>query len=214
MASSAAGKNTEERKRRVYRPSAQRREEIISAAQSVFAHSSYAGARTRDIAEAAGVNQAILFKLFPSKEQLFEEAVIQPLEAAFRAMYGTVEEYRKAKSADEMAELAQPSTFRHLENMERIFPLLVSALFSDLESGKRLYAEHIEPLIRQRGSVLEPLVREGVDPEFVGLANFGMMFAVAMQRWLGGCKGDLESVAGQLNRLSTGGFARSQFDEP
>jgi AcrR family transcriptional regulator len=204
----ATGPNQPDRPRRVYRRSAQRREEIIAAAQEMFVRSSFAGTRTRDIAEAAGVNQATLFKLFSSKEKLFEEAVMKPLLAAMEDMNARVALYGTADSPDRLAELAEASTLRHLADMERILPLLATALFSDIEQGRRLFREHLEPLIRQRGEVLAPLVREGIDADFVGLASFGMMFAVAMRRQLGAQPADPAHEARQFNRLSTGGFSR------
>jgi hypothetical protein len=116
-----------------------------------------------------------------------------------------------------MGELARASTTRHLEDMVAIFPLLVAALFSEPELGRKLYREQIAPLIRQRGAVLRPLVKDGIDPEFVGLANFGMLFAVAMDRhfadeasgYFGG-QAELSELASQFNRLSTSGFARDK----
>ena len=72
------------------------------------------------------------------------------------------------------------------------------------------FRQQLAPLIRSRGEVLRPLVKEGIDPEFVGLANFGMMFAVAMQRWLDTSQDDPATTAAQFNRLSTGGFTRDK----
>lgn len=198
------------RKKRVYRRANERRREIIDAAQKVFTRSSFSGARTRDIAEAAGVNQATLFKFFPTKETLFEEAVMKPLIEAMENMHGRVVAYERARTPEEMGRIAEESTLRHLEDMERIFPLLTTALFSDVEQGRALFREHLEPLIRARGEVLRPLVKEGINPEFVGLVNFGMMFAVTMQRWLGERDGNLGETVAQFNRLSTSGFARSK----
>lgn len=208
--STVGGQQDAPRKKRVYRRSVERREEIIAAARDAFARASFAGARTRDIAEAAGVNQATLFKLFPTKEKLFEEAVIEPLVAAMANMHARVETYQAAETPAEMAELAEQATTRHLADMERLLPLLATALFSDLEVGRKLFQGHLEPVIRQRGEVLRPLVKEGIDPDFVGLVNFGMMFAVAMQRRLGNHDEDLVGVARQFNRLATEGFARAK----
>ena len=59
-----------------------RREQIIEAAREVFARSGRAGARTRDLAEAAGINEALLYRHFDSKEDLYEAAVAAPLEQA------------------------------------------------------------------------------------------------------------------------------------
>jgi AcrR family transcriptional regulator len=199
------------RERRIYRRASERREEIIAAAQKAFARSTFAGARTRDIAEAAGVNQATLFKFFPTKEKLFEEAVIKPLTVAMENMQERLELYDAADTPERMAELAEESTARHLADMEQLLPLLATALFSDMEQGRRLFREHLQPLIRQRGEVLRPLTKDGIDPEFVGLASFGMMFAVAMKRQFGEDREDLSSIAKQFNRLSTSGFARTQI---
>jgi hypothetical protein len=55
-------------------------------------------------------------------------------------------------------------------------------------------------------------VRDGLDLDFVGLAIFGMTFAIALDRHFGNEEGqaDLSEVARQFTRLSTGGFARDR----
>jgi AcrR family transcriptional regulator len=196
--------------RRAYLPAAERRRLIIAAAQEVFSRANLQGARTRDIAKAAEVNQATIFEHFESKVALFHEAVVQPLIDAMRGVHERVEVYETAASPAELARLAQASTLKHLNDMLKIFPLLTVALFSEPESGRKLYREEIAPLIRQRGEVLRPLVKDGIDPEFVGLMNFGMLFALAMDRHLGGDDGDLAALASQFTRLSTTGFAREK----
>ena len=196
--------------RRAYLPAAERRRLIIAAAQEVFARANLQGARTRDIAKAAEVNQATIFEHFESKVALFHEAVVQPLIDAMRGVNERVEAYESASTPAELARLGQVSTLKHMNDMLQIFPLLTIALFSEPELGRKLYREEIAPLIRQRGEVLRPLVKEGIDPELVGLTNFGMLFAVAMDRHLGGGNGDLAALAGQFSRLSTTGFAREK----
>lgn len=203
-------KTTEKSPRRAYLPAAERRQLIIAAAQEVFVRSNLQGARTRDIAAEAAVNQATIFEHFESKEALFMAAVVQPLIDAMRGMHERVEVYEGASSAAEIGKLAESSTRRHLDDMITIFPLLTAALFSDPALGRKLYREHISPLIRARGDVLRSLVKEGIDPKFVGLANFGMLFAVAMDRYFGGGKDNLTELAAQFNRLSTTGFARDK----
>ncbi|MBW8785714.1 MAG: TetR/AcrR family transcriptional regulator [Novosphingobium sp.] len=200
------------RPRRAYLPAAERRRSIIAAAQEVFARTNFQGARTRDIAKAAAVNQATIFQHFESKEKLFEAAVIEPLIEAMKGMHERLLAYEAARSTDELARLAEASTERHMREMARIFPLLTAALFSDLELGRKLYSEHVAPLISERGLVLAGLTREGIDPEFVGLANFGMLLAVAMDRFFRDRSEDLSALAAQFNRLSTGGFAREMGD--
>jgi AcrR family transcriptional regulator len=203
------------RARRAYLPAAERRKSIIAAAQAVFARSNLKGARTRDIAAAASVNQATIFEHFGSKEELFHEAVVKPLIDAMRGMHQRKEVYETATSPDEMAELAYQSALRHVSDTVEVFPLLAAALFSDPEIGRDLWREHIVPVLKARGAILDGLTRDGLDLDFVGLAIFGMQVAVALDRHFdGGITGernsDLTHAAEQFTRMATGGFARNK----
>lgn len=57
---------------------ADRRTSILEAATTAFAARGYDGARTLEIAEAAGVSEALLYRHFPSKQSLYE-AVLERL---------------------------------------------------------------------------------------------------------------------------------------
>ena len=73
MAEAAAPKRTRLR-------AAERREKILDAARRVFLENGFAGARTRRIAEEAGITEALLYRYFPSKSAIFRAAVHEPLE--------------------------------------------------------------------------------------------------------------------------------------
>jgi AcrR family transcriptional regulator len=49
----------------------ERREAIVKAVRKVFAEQGFHGTTTRELAEAAGVSEALLFKHFPNKESLY-----------------------------------------------------------------------------------------------------------------------------------------------
>jgi AcrR family transcriptional regulator len=49
----------------------ERRQAIIKAVRTVFAEKGFHGTTTRELAEAAGVSEALLFKHFPTKDALF-----------------------------------------------------------------------------------------------------------------------------------------------
>jgi AcrR family transcriptional regulator len=49
----------------------ERREDVMRAAMQEFAGRGYYGTPTTDIARTAGISQAYLFRLFPTKEELF-----------------------------------------------------------------------------------------------------------------------------------------------
>src|ERR1700726_133649 len=51
--------------------SEERRAAIIKAVRRVFAEKGFHGTTTRELADAAGVSEALLFKHFPNKEALY-----------------------------------------------------------------------------------------------------------------------------------------------
>jgi AcrR family transcriptional regulator len=57
-------------------PGAQRRTVIIEAVRGVFVEKGFDGTTTRELAEAAGVSEALLFKHFPSKEALYRAMLL------------------------------------------------------------------------------------------------------------------------------------------
>src|SRR6266852_1041158 len=51
----------------------ERRKAIVRTAVPLFARKGFAGTTTRELAEAAGIFEALLFKHFPSKQLLYRE---------------------------------------------------------------------------------------------------------------------------------------------
>src|SRR5579864_3839207 len=51
----------------------ERRKAIVTAAVPIFARKGFAGTTTRELAEAAGISEALLFRHFPSKQLLYRE---------------------------------------------------------------------------------------------------------------------------------------------
>ena len=58
-------------------------EKIKEAARKVFTRKGYAATRTRDIAEEAGINLALLNYYFRSKEKLFNEIMLEKVQQLF-----------------------------------------------------------------------------------------------------------------------------------
>src|SRR6267154_2408044 len=55
----------------------ERRQRIVDAAIPLFARKGFGGATTRELAEAAGISEALLFRHFPSKQLLYREILQQ-----------------------------------------------------------------------------------------------------------------------------------------
>jgi AcrR family transcriptional regulator len=65
-------------------------EKIKNAARTVFQKKGFAAARTRDIAEEAGLNLALLNYYFRTKEKLFEIVMFETISALGQGMAGVV----------------------------------------------------------------------------------------------------------------------------
>jgi len=59
----------------------ERRSQIAKAATRLFAKHGFSGVTTRQIADAAGVNEALLYRHFPNKEVLYTEIIKLKIEA-------------------------------------------------------------------------------------------------------------------------------------
>src|SRR5438105_11547704 len=55
----------------------ERRQAIVETAVPLFARKGFAGTTTRELAEAAGISEALLFRHFPSKHLLYREILQQ-----------------------------------------------------------------------------------------------------------------------------------------
>src|SRR6184192_4135585 len=55
----------------------ERRQAIVDTAVPLFARKGFAGTTTRELAEAAGISEALLFRHFPSKQLLYREILQQ-----------------------------------------------------------------------------------------------------------------------------------------
>lgn len=67
---------------RYERPSTEREAAILEAATRLFGDKGYRGARTADIAAAAGVTERTLFRYFPSKDSLYRRVMFPAVLAA------------------------------------------------------------------------------------------------------------------------------------
>ena len=76
---------------------------IKAAARKVFHQKGYAGTRTRDIAEEAGINHAMLNYYFRSKEKLFEIVMMETMGQFFKGVGVILNE--ESTSLDEIIDL-------------------------------------------------------------------------------------------------------------
>jgi AcrR family transcriptional regulator len=71
--------------RRPRRPAAERRAQILAAARALFAERGYHATTTRDLATAADINDALLYRYFPDKQAILAALVDEAI-AVFQAL--------------------------------------------------------------------------------------------------------------------------------
>lgn len=124
-----------------------RRDQIIDAARLVFEQSGFDGSRTRDIAAAAGVNEALLYRHFSSKEELFEAAVAGPLEAAVAKLVQLAG--APPETFDDSGAVMHERTYRFIYDllgvMEEIGPLLGGVMFGQAARAGEYFRDRIDP---------------------------------------------------------------------
>ncbi|MBP2454779.1 TetR/AcrR family transcriptional regulator [Mycolicibacterium lutetiense] len=150
----------------------ERREQIIDAARRVFEQTGFEGARTRDLAAAAGVNEALLYRHFGSKEDLFEAAVATPLEEAV----SKVVEFSGSppKDFDATGTVMYDRTYQFIYDllgvMDEIGPLLGVMLFGQADRAAEYFRDRIDPSLSEVERVVEANLSAWQHTEFdVGL---------------------------------------------
>jgi TetR/AcrR family transcriptional regulator len=107
----------------------QRRQQLIRAAMRLFALKGFDGTTTREIARAARINEAIIFRHFPSKEALYWAVVSSRIQAAGRQK--RMREYLDSADlniAQALAGIAENLLDRTREDAELTRLLIFSAL--------------------------------------------------------------------------------------
>jgi AcrR family transcriptional regulator len=168
----------------------QRRRHVLEAARAVFVARGYGGASMRAIAQKARVNEALLYRISPSKEQLFIDAVADPLdEAVNRTMELSLAPQPLREGGSDVRERSVLFILDLLKAMREIAPLLNAMLLADHETGEALYSQRIEPAIAAVGDVVRANLalweHRNFDIEVVVRAVYGMCWFFAIDERYG-----------------------------
>jgi TetR/AcrR family transcriptional regulator len=129
--------------------SAETRAAILTAAGRIFAKSGLAGARTDAIAAAAGVNKALLYYYFKSKESLYE---------------AVVEDHFSEFNRQALEVLTSPGSARAVL-------LRYVSLHFDFISARHQSAPLFQQLMMTGGKFLERLIRKSFAPRAAALGK-------------------------------------------
>lgn len=157
-------------------PAVDRRHQILTVATELFARQGYQGTTTRQIAEQAGVNEAIIFRHFPSKQELYWAIIEnQTQQQGIREKLLT---RLSQKGGDEQI-------FCDIARMllDRDTTLTRLLLFSALENHElsyRFFCSHVTGCYDLLADFIRQGIREGrfreVDPLLAARGFFGTIF--------------------------------------
>ncbi len=127
----------------------ERRQQLIDTATRLFARRGFSGTTTREIARAAGVNEAIIFRFFPHKDDLYA-AILERKSAEARTdtLIGALRD--RAASGDDGG-VIRAIVSQIIEHHRRDPEFLRLLLHSSLEGhsfARQYRARHFAPFLR------------------------------------------------------------------
>lgn len=161
----------------------ERRQQLLKTAMELFAQHGFDGVTTRQIAEQAGVTEAVIFQHFGTKEDLCAAIIEEKMKDHEPVLTGMLE--KAASRADEevlremavyiLRELGRDPTFHRL--------LLFSAL-THHPLARIFFEERVDRLCKLFENFVEERIRQGkyrqIDPVLAMRIFSGMLFHHAM----------------------------------
>ena len=178
-----------------------RRQQIVAVAAGLFASKGFSGTTTKEIAEGAGVSEAIIFRHFASKDELYAAILDFKVKQGTERMKAQLEEAASRKDdraffgslAFEMLDFhSKDRTFMRLLLFSALEGHELSNIFFD--STARDIKNHIRKYIKQRSS--DGAFR-AIDPAVAARAFVGMVLHQVQARIIFG-DGDVRQSNRQI----------------
>jgi AcrR family transcriptional regulator len=147
-------------------------EKIKAAARKVFMEKGFGASRTRDIADEAGINLALLNYYFRSKEKLFHEIMIERVQQLFGSVAPILMD--ESTSLEKKIELITP---RYIDLLQEN-PDLPMFVLNEIRKQPNLFKTQINlQQILMNSSFLKQLkaIRKDIDPSHFLINLMGMM---------------------------------------
>lgn len=165
-----------------------RKASILEAARRAFIENGDAtGTTIRVIAERAGISEGVIYRHFDSKDQLFIEAVVEPLSTAVDALVAAtaVVDRDEPLTPERRVETMQAFYRRLTTALDDVLPLLGLVLFGDPEIARRFYRDSFSVAMDRLGVAWQEAgARYGRDLESTDVsarAVMGMALIVALE---------------------------------
>ena len=156
---------------------------LISSAAEIFAQKGYAASTTREIADSAGVSEAVLFKYYKNKKGLLHETVLDfieqiSLESVFESVDEIVKNNKEMPTEDLLRKLFK-DRYNMIEKNFQMFKMLVIEIqyhedvrdiFIEKVMGKIVhYAKVMSSLLEERDDIRSDLDYTAIIRSFMGV---------------------------------------------
>ena len=164
-----------------------RRQQIIDVAVQLFSQKGFRGTTTKEIALAAGVNEAIIFRHFATKSELYSAIMDRKAcSPEVQAMNNTLQEAMQAKDDQRVfASLANQILEFH-EKDETAMRLLLYSALEKHELAEMIFRNHISRTHKQLAEYVKKRMADGafrkVNPTLAVRAFMGMVINQVMHR--------------------------------
>ncbi len=135
--------------------SVDRRQQILDAAANLFAYQGFQGTTTRQIAARVGINEAIIFRHFPTKEDLYWAILDDRCQAA--SARRRLDEILQTANTD--AEVFATLAQRILGRDTTLTRLLLFTALENHRLSQRFFRTHVA----QYGEALADYIRRGIE---------------------------------------------------
>lgn len=162
-----------------------RKSSILAAARRAFTETGdMNGTTVKRIAEHSGISEGVIYRHFESKEQLFFEAVVEPLKQATDALVAATQLVDKDEPLTPQRQLTgMTELYRQLvSTLEEMLPLLGLVLFGDPQVAKRFYRDNFAVAMDRLAEAWRD--RYGLpfeSPDIAARAVMGMALQLALE---------------------------------
>lgn len=165
-----------------------RKKSILQAARRAFSETGdMNGTTIRHIAERGGISEGVIYRHFESKDQLFFEAVVEPLREAVDDLVAATEvvDAEGPLSSERQREKLRGLYRQLISTLVEVLPLLGLVLFGDPKVAQRFYREHFAVAMdRLAAAWREVEVRYGFEfesPDISARAVMGIALILALE---------------------------------
>jgi AcrR family transcriptional regulator len=165
-----------------------RKTSILAAARKAFTETGdMNGTTIKVIAERSGISEGVIYRHFESKDQLFYEAVVEPLQRAVDEIVAATESIdRDEPLTPERQRETMTGLYRQLlSTLVDVLPLLGLVMFGDPKVARRFYRENFAPAMDKLAEAWRDVEdRYGFpfeSPDVAARAVMGMAMMLALE---------------------------------